>query len=46
MVELLSYGRLDLSESISRVVSLEDIEEGIAALENHEGDPIRILVKP
>ncbi|MCI6574035.1 MAG: zinc-binding dehydrogenase [Actinomycetaceae bacterium] len=46
LAELLSYGRLDLSESISSVVSLEDVKDGIRALENHEGDPIRILVKP
>ena len=46
LVRLLSLGRLDLSRSISGIVSLEDITTGIEKLENHDGDPIRILVQP
>lgn len=43
---LVSRGRLDLSRSISAVVPLADIAAGIAMLENQEGNPIRILVRP
>jgi D-arabinose 1-dehydrogenase-like Zn-dependent alcohol dehydrogenase len=46
LARLVSLGRLDLSRSISRVIPLEDIREGIEALERAEGDPIRILVQP
>lgn len=46
LAELVSRGRLDLSRSISEIVSLEDIAVGIEKLKTHEGDPIRILVKP
>lgn len=46
LAELLSYGRLDLSESISRVVPLSQVQEGIDALARKEGNPIRILVQP
>jgi threonine dehydrogenase-like Zn-dependent dehydrogenase len=46
LAKLVSLGRLDLSRSISRVVSLEDVGSGIEMLEHAEGDPIRILVKP
>lgn len=46
LAELVSYGRLDLKESISAVVPLSDIHRGIEMLEKREGNPIRILVKP
>ena len=46
LARLVSLGRLDLSRSISRVIPLEDIAEGIEMLERAEGDPIRILVRP
>lgn len=46
LATLVSLGRLDLSRSISEVVSLEDIAIGIEKLERQEGNPIRILVKP
>lgn len=46
LARLVSLGRLDLSRSISRVIPLEDIAEGIEALEGGEGNPIRILVRP
>ena len=46
LATLVSRGRLDLSRSISDVVSLEDVRVGIEKLERQDGNPIRILVKP
>ena len=46
LVTLVSRGRLDLSRSISDIVSLDDIAVGIEKLEKQDGNPIRILVKP
>ena len=46
LAEMLSYGRLDLSESITKVIPLTEIKQGIDDLKNHRGNPIRILVKP
>jgi D-arabinose 1-dehydrogenase-like Zn-dependent alcohol dehydrogenase len=46
LANLVSLGRLNLSRSISDVVSLEDIAVGIERLEKADGDPIRILVQP
>jgi threonine dehydrogenase-like Zn-dependent dehydrogenase len=46
LAKLVSLGRLDLSRSISRIIGLEDIREGIEMLERAEGNPIRILVQP
>ena len=46
LTNLVSRGRLDLSRSISDVVSLEDVATGIEKLEKADGDPIRILVQP
>jgi D-arabinose 1-dehydrogenase-like Zn-dependent alcohol dehydrogenase len=46
LVDLVAAGRLDLSRSISEVVSLEDVGEGIRKLHERDGNPIRILVQP
>ena len=46
LATLVSLGRLDISRSISDVVSLEDIAVGIDRLDRQEGNPIRILVQP
>lgn len=46
LANLVSRGRLDLSRSISDVVSLEDVRLGIEKLDKADGDPIRILVAP
>ncbi len=46
LAKLVSLGRLDLSRSISRIVPLEDVRDGIEALEHADGNPIRILVQP
>jgi D-arabinose 1-dehydrogenase-like Zn-dependent alcohol dehydrogenase len=46
LAQLVSLGRLDLSRSISDIVSLEDVTAGIEKLDRADGDPIRILVAP
>jgi D-arabinose 1-dehydrogenase-like Zn-dependent alcohol dehydrogenase len=46
LATLVSRGRLDLSRSISEIIALDDIAQGIAKLEHQEGNPIRILVRP
>ncbi|MCQ8771377.1 zinc-binding dehydrogenase [Streptomyces telluris] len=46
LVRLVSLGRLDVSRSVSAVLPLEDIAEGIRRLENKEGNPVRIVIKP
>lgn len=46
LARLLAAGRLDLSRSISGVVALDDLAEGIRRLHEHDGNPIRILVQP
>jgi D-arabinose 1-dehydrogenase-like Zn-dependent alcohol dehydrogenase len=46
LANLVSLGRLDVSRSISEIVSLEEVAAGIAKLELADGDPIRILVQP
>ena len=46
LATLVSSGRLDISRSITDIVSLEDVRVGIEMLENQEGNPIRILIKP
>lgn len=46
LATLVSLGRLDISRSISDVVSLEDVAVGIEKLERQDGNPIRILVQP
>ncbi len=46
LVRLVAAGRLDVSQSVSKIVSLEDLAEGIDQLERHIDDPIRILVDP
>ncbi|WP_319436265.1 zinc-binding dehydrogenase [Mycobacterium sp. RTGN5] len=46
LAQLVSRGRLDLSRSISQIIPLEDIVDGIRILEQAEGNPIRVLVQP
>jgi 2-desacetyl-2-hydroxyethyl bacteriochlorophyllide A dehydrogenase len=46
LVGLLARGRLDLSGSISDVIPLEDVADGVRRLAEKEGDPVRIIVKP
>ncbi|MER5299578.1 zinc-binding dehydrogenase [Streptomyces lasiicapitis] len=46
LVTLVAYGRLDLSRSVSAVLPLEEIKEGVRRLESQEGNPIRIVIRP
>ena len=46
LARLLAGGRLDLSRSVSAVVPLEDVADGIRRLREREGNPVRILVQP
>jgi hypothetical protein len=40
------FGYLDISRSISDIVSLEHVKLGIENLERQDGNPTRILVRP
>jgi D-arabinose 1-dehydrogenase-like Zn-dependent alcohol dehydrogenase len=46
LVKLVGHGRLDLSASVTEVMPLTDVHRGVRALENKEGDPIRLVVTP
>ncbi|MFF3014804.1 zinc-binding dehydrogenase [Streptomyces sp. NPDC057939] len=46
LVGLVSRGRLDLSTSVSGVFPLADAARAVEALENKEGSPIRLILKP
>ncbi|MEK8172312.1 zinc-binding dehydrogenase [Streptomyces sp. M19] len=46
LVELASRGRLDVSGSVSAVLPLEEVNEGVRRLREHEGNPIRVLLRP
>ncbi len=46
LVRLVGSGRLDLSRSISHVVSLEDVARGVEQLSKKKDNPVRIVVKP
>ncbi|WP_432850421.1 zinc-binding dehydrogenase [Amycolatopsis sp. CA-161197] len=46
LVELVARGRLDVSGSVSAILPLEEAAEGVRRLREHEGDPIRILLRP
>ena len=46
LVKLVANGRLDLSASISDVISLDDVVDGVRRLAEKEGDPVRIMVRP
>ena len=46
LLSLVSRGRLDLSGSISDVIPLEDVADGVRRLSEKEGDPVRIVVRP
>lgn len=46
LVSLLASGRLDLSGSISDVMPLTDVNEGVRRLAEKDGDPVRLIVKP
>ncbi|HYI46526.1 MAG TPA: zinc-binding dehydrogenase [Actinomycetota bacterium] len=46
LVKLLHSGRLDLTASISDVMPLEEVPEGVRRLSEKDGDPVRLVVKP
>ncbi|MFH8571895.1 zinc-binding dehydrogenase [Streptomyces sp. NPDC017993] len=46
LVRLVATGRLDISGSVSAQLPLEDIAEGVRRLETHEGNPLRIIIRP
>lgn len=45
VVNLVSTGRLDLSNSITHEFSLEDVNQALETLEKNIGNPIRVVVK-
>jgi len=46
MVKLTRLGRLDFGDSISKVLPLSDAPKAVKMLENKEGNPIRIVLRP
>jgi 2-desacetyl-2-hydroxyethyl bacteriochlorophyllide A dehydrogenase len=46
LVRLLASGRLDLSASISDVMPLTEVADGVRRLAEKDGDPVRLIVKP
>jgi len=46
LVRLLASGRLDLSASISDVMPLIEVNEGVRRLAEKDGDPVRLIVTP
>lgn len=46
LVRLLAVGRLDLSESVSDVVKLDEVAEAVDRLATKRDSPVRIVVRP
>lgn len=46
LVELTDRGRLDVSGSVTAVLPLDEVAEGVRRLREHDGAPIRILLAP
>ena len=46
LVRLVAAGRLDLSDSISDIVGLDDVVDAVDRLATKRGNPVRIVVKP
>jgi threonine dehydrogenase-like Zn-dependent dehydrogenase len=46
LIRLVASGRLDLSRSVSHVVPLEDVAQGVERLRTKEGNPVRIVIRP
>lgn len=44
IVQLVASGRLDLSRSVTRKISLDEVNQGIENLNTKRGNPIRILI--
>src|SRR6476469_148922 len=46
LIELIHYGRLDLSRSISGTLSLAEAPDAVKALSGKQGNPIRLILVP
>lgn len=46
LLRLVSYGRLDLTGSVSALLPLEDVARGVEQLQTKQGNPIRLVVQP
>ncbi|MEZ0339274.1 zinc-binding dehydrogenase [Mycobacterium sp. pV006] len=46
LVRLVQWGRLDLRDSVSAVLPLEQAADAVRQLETKEGDPIRLVLVP
>lgn len=46
LVALVARGRLDVSRSISAVLPLADVHEGVRRLREHDGNPVRVVLTP
>jgi threonine dehydrogenase-like Zn-dependent dehydrogenase len=46
LVELVRWGRLNLTDSISAILPLTQADEGVRQLASKDGDPIRIILAP
>jgi len=46
LVALVGSGRLDVSRSISAILPLEDVADGVETLASKRGNPIRLVIKP
>lgn len=46
LMGLVAGGRLDVSGSISDVIALDDVADGVHRLATKQGDPIRLIVAP
>lgn len=46
LVQLVTTGRLDVSGSVSGLMPLEDVADGVAQLQGKTGNPVRLVVQP
>jgi len=46
VIQLVGGGKLDLSKSVTHVVKLDDVNEGIKILEEKIGNPTRVVILP
>jgi len=44
VIDLVAAGKLDLKETISKVIPLDEVNNGLSQLEKQEGYPLRIVV--
>ena len=46
LLRLVSFGRLDITGSVSGLMPLEDVVDGVEQLQTKRGNPIRLVVQP